>query len=273
MEPIGFTGASGFIGNHVARYFTCKGRKIIAFGRDSSKNFNNQNVEWKVIDLNYCKPQDFEGIDKLIHFAGSYLAEDAFGKNIDMLNKVLKSVSENRSIQIYLISTYAVFGNRETPASPEETHAPLENYALSKSLAEGEFNKFLASTNMKGTIIRPCSLYGEYGKNFVDVIADVIKREGKIEMVKFRNQFLHVLDFCKALDEVTSIENPSKSYNIEGEIITEEILKEIFDQLSVDYTLHDKKVRSYWCTGFAVDRDFSVKEYLTNAKLKSPLSN
>jgi len=266
MEVLGITGASGFIGNNVVRYFADRGYKIIAFGRNSPRNFKHENVEWQILDLNDISPQNLNGIEKLIHFAGAYTAQDAFGRNVSMLRKVLDAVSQSPVKHFYMISTYAIFGDRETPADINAPYNPIEAYAMSKVLAEEEFKKTISSGKVKGTIIRPCSLYGPYGRNFVDVIAEKIRKDEPIEMVHFRNQFLHVDDFSEVLEKLINIQNPESSYNIEGEIITEEVLKNIFDKSNIPYSLHEQKVRSYLCKGVAVERKHNVEQYLTNIK-------
>ena len=259
---IGITGAGGFIGNNVAKYLADKGYKIIAFDKESERNFSHENVEWKVIDLNHVKKEDFQGIEKLLHFAGAYNAQDAFSKNVTMLKEVLKAAHEAEIGKFYLISTYAVFGDRKTPANPNAPHQPLETYSMSKVMGEQEFNNFVSSGKIKGVIIRPCSLYGKYGKNFVDVIKDRMKNQEEIQMVKFKNQFLHVDDFSKEIEKIITLENSEPSYNIEGEIITEEVLSEIFEKLGLKYSIKDMQHRSYWCEGNKPEMQHNVLNYL-----------
>jgi nucleoside-diphosphate-sugar epimerase len=263
---IGITGASGFIGNNVTKFLADNGYEVIAFGKDSERNFKHDNVEWKILDLNNAKKEDFQGIEKLLHFAGAYNANDAFSKNVTMLKRVLDAAHEAEIGRFYLFSTYAVFGDREEPASPNAPHHPLEAYAMSKVMGEEEFKKYISSGKINGTIIRPCSLYGKYGKNFVDIIKNKMKNREEIQMVYFRNQFLHVDDFSKEIKKIIEIENPEPSYNIEGEVITEEVLSNIFDEIGLKYTLNDHKARSYLCQGNKPKMQHSVSQYLKDYK-------
>jgi len=261
-DKIGITGTTGFIGNNVVKYLAEKGYKIRSFGKDPSRKFEHENIEWKFLDLNFSKPEDFKGLTKIVHFAGSHNAQMAFEKNVGMLKEVLESVSENPDLTFYLISTYAVFGDRKTPAEPNDPHFPLDDYSKSKDLAEKEFQEFISNNKNKGVVIRPCTLYGKYGKNFIDIIVEKAKRKEKISMVHFRNQFLHVSDFCKELESIINLENPNPSYNINGEVITEEELEKVFIQLNIDYALNETEARSYWCNGAKLNRDHSVLDYL-----------
>ncbi|MCX6750357.1 MAG: NAD(P)-dependent oxidoreductase, partial [Candidatus Pacearchaeota archaeon] len=265
---IGITGGNGFLGNNTVGYLANKGYRIKSFDRGYSRLFKHDNIEWVEMDLNFSKPKDFEGLRKIVHFAGSYNAENAFEKNVEMLNNTLKPVSKNPDLTVYLISTYAVFGDRNTPANANSPHAPLDEYSTSKSIAEREFQNFLSSNKNQGIIIRPCTLYGKYGRNFVDVIVEKVKRKEKIDMVHFRNQFLNVLDFCKGLEDIINLKNPESSYNIEGEIITEKELSNIFDILGINYSINEKKFRSYWCEGMKLHKENDLLNYL-----KSQLEN
>jgi len=264
-RKIGVTGGNGFIGNNFVNYLSHKGYSIVSFDKESSRNFPSKNIEWRNLDLNYSSQKDFKDISKLIHFAGSHTSELAFEKNVDMLKKTLEANLDN-PLTFYLISTYAVFGNRKTPADAYSIHNPLDDYAKSKVEAEKVLKDFVEDKKIKGVVIRPNSLYGKYGKNFIDVIVNKIKNNEKIEMVKFRNQFHHVDDFNEALEYVINIKNPQLAYNIVGEEITEKTLKSIFEKLGINYLLHDKRVRSYWSKGLEFKRKISVEDYLTKAK-------
>ncbi len=266
MGRIGITGASGFIGNNVAKYLADRGYKIVAFGRESDRNFDHNNVEWKIVDLNSIQKGDFEGVGKLIHFAGAYTAQDAFSKNVSMLKKVLDIAHDAEVENFYMISTYAVFGDRKTPANITAPYAPLEAYAMSKVIGEEEFNRRKSSGQIKGTIIRPCSIYGKYGRNFVDIIKEKIKKQEEIQMVCFRNQFLHVDDFSEELIKIIEEKNLEPSYNIEGEVITEMVLKDIFEEMNTPFSLSDHQTRSYWCKGNFPLMKNNVRKYLNEAK-------
>jgi nucleoside-diphosphate-sugar epimerase len=262
MDNIGITGASGFIGNNVVRFLAEKGHKIIAFGRDSKRNFEHENVEWRICNLDKISKRDFKGVGKLIHFAGAYNAQDAFSKNVVMLRKVLEAAHEAEVERVYLISTYAVFGDRKVPAETNAPYSPLEAYSMSKVIGEEKFIKFIEGGKIKGTIIRSCSLYGKYGKNFIDIILQRINEGEEIQMVYFQNQFLHVDDFSKEILKIIEIENPERFYNIEGEIITQQTLKEIFEEGKIKYSLIDQKARSYLCKGNKPLITQTVKNYI-----------
>ncbi len=264
-NKIGITGGNGFIGNNFVEYLANKGYKVVSFDKESFRQFDHKNIEWKSLDLNLCSASDFKGLIKLVHFAGSHTAEMAFEKNVKILKKTLDAVSNN-PLMFYLISTYAVFGDRQTPADAQAPLIPLDDYSKSKAMAEEELQKFISAKKINGIIVRPNSLYGRYGKNFIDVIVDKIKNKEEIQMIYFKNQFHHVSDFCKSLEYVINIENPNPSYNIESEEVTEQTLKNIFEKLDINYVLHNKKVRSYWSKGINLKRDHSVEGYLTEAK-------
>jgi UDP-glucose 4-epimerase len=268
MEKIAITGASGFIGNSVVDYLSKKGYDILAFGKQDKRIIERPNIKWKFLDLNDLSKEDLEDSAILIHFAGAYTAQDAFSKNVSMLKHVLNESNKSNIKKFYLISTYAVFGNRTSPADITAPYDPLEAYAMSKVMAEEEFKRFLKTSKFIGSIIRPPSLYGPNGKNFVDVIIEKIRKKEEIQMVHFKNQFLHTQDFVKILEEIIK-ENPQKPiYNIEGEIITEGVLKEIFKELNINFTLNEMTARSYWCSGLKAKDPIKVKDYIKKEKEK-----
>lgn len=262
MTKIGVTGAKGFVGGNFIKYLADNGYEVIAFARQKENSVVIKNCEWRIVDLNQIKSSDFSGVDMLIHFAGAYNAVDAYSKNVSMLDKVLDAAIVAQIKRFYLISTYAVFGNRSAPAGVGTGYAPLEDYSRSKVLAEIEFKKRVSEGKIKGSIIRPCSLYGPGGRNFIDIIVKKILAGEEIQMVQFGNQFLHVDDFSRAMVEIINSPHSFPEYNIEGEIINEKNLSEALEKLGATVNLTPIQGRTYWCEGIKPQMMITVEEYL-----------
>lgn len=81
------TGATGFIGSHIAAHFSGLGWKIVALSRKIPENRISDSIEWKIFDLaQQDLPELPERIDAFIH--AGYIAQ---GKNNDALSENSRS--------------------------------------------------------------------------------------------------------------------------------------------------------------------------------------
>ncbi len=258
-KQIGITGAGGFIGQNLAKHLSKK-YSLVLF--DIKKSFDLPNSKWVLKDLNNCEVKDFEEIDLLIHFAGSPTNKDAFQKNFVLTKKVLNCCIKAKVKLFYFVSSYAVYGNRETPAKITSKRVSLDNYSLSKILAENLVQNSFQKKEINGSILRFCSIYGGR-KGLIDLIKGKIKKGEKIVLNGlFYRQYLHIEDLCKFLVKIIELKNPKKIYNLEGEKINSLDIKNLLDKRSIQNDLIKSKKISYLLEGSTPERNMSVEKYL-----------
>jgi len=259
---IGVTGAQGFIGNHLGKYLAEKKYNVVAFGRDHNRKYSG--VEWRIKDLNFCDEKDFAGVDKLIHLAGTAVDANALEKNFALTKKVLGAAIRAGVKYFYLVSSYAVYGDRQVPATVNDNINPIGEYAESKVLAENEVRQAILEQNIRGSVLRFCSAFGEGGKGLVSLLKDKIKNGEKVDInANFLRNYLHVKDICKAIDKIIEIENPEHTYNIEGEQCSSKELHEILLSMGINSKFQEKKTINYLSRGLKVGPSVTVKDFLT----------
>jgi nucleoside-diphosphate-sugar epimerase len=151
---IALTGATGFIGNRVARRLVANGYKLQALTRTTSdrSRLSGLNIHWVEGAL-----EDFDsltrlvhGVDAVIHCAGAVrgATQAHFNRlNVDGVARLVQAVSEQHPVpRFFLISSLAA---REPEISP---------YASSKR--QGELVLAAKSGKIPWTVLRPPAVYG-----------------------------------------------------------------------------------------------------------------
>lgn len=260
-QIIGITGVNGFIGGNFAKNLSKK-YTLVLFGK--RKSFDIPNSKWILKDLNNCKTKDFQKIDVLIHLAGSNTNIDAFQKNYILTKKILNSAINAKVKKIYFVSTYAVYGNRKTPADIHSKLAPSDDYAYSKMIAENLVQKAFQKKEIGGSILRFCSAYGG-GIGLVDLIKNKINNNEKITLRGlFFRQYLHISDLYDLFLKILELKNPEKIYNLEGEKTNILDIKKILDQGNIKNNIIKTKKVSYLSKGLSSKRNMTIKKYLIN---------
>jgi dTDP-4-dehydrorhamnose reductase len=112
-------------------------------------------------------------------------SEEAFLVNGEGVQNIARS-AKGRGIRVLHLSTDYVFGeDHETPIEEREAPLPLNVYGESKLFGEVIIQRELGKDSL---IIRTASVFGKYGKNFVNTILRVfkerlIKDEGPVRVV------------------------------------------------------------------------------------------
>jgi nucleoside-diphosphate-sugar epimerase len=153
-HTIALTGATGFIGNRVARRLVANGCKLQALTRTASdqSRLSGLNIHWvegALEDLGSLK-RLVHGVDAVIHCAGAVrgATQAHFDRlNIDGVARLVQAVSEQHPVpRFLLISSLAA---REPEISP---------YASSKR--QGEVALTAKSGQIPWTVFRPPAVYG-----------------------------------------------------------------------------------------------------------------
>jgi dihydroflavonol-4-reductase len=238
------TGATGFVGSHVARAYAAHGAELRLLTRASSNLSGIEGLAAEVVVGDLRAPQDLRsaliGCDALVHVAADYRLwvrdpEEMFKANVDGTRELLRLARESGVPRVVYTSSVATMGFRADgniidESSPVSLDDMIGHYKRSKYLAEqeaiaaarlGQHVMILnpttpigpndAKPTPTGRIVvdflnRNFPAYVDTGLNLVDV--DEVAR-------------MHVV----ALDRGT----PGERYILGGENLT---LKQILDRLS-----------------------------------------
>jgi nucleoside-diphosphate-sugar epimerase len=183
-KNIVITGASGFIGGHVAKYFAGKGERITCLLRPGSDTgfIDDLPVNKTMGDILEIESleQAFMGMDFVIHVAarvgdwGKY--EDFYKTNVQGTLNVLEAALHNNIRNVMITGSVSSYGEEDcrspkNETSPYRSHYPyfmdkmfpsaMNYYRDTKALMTSESIAFAQKNNMNLTIIEPVWVYGE----------------------------------------------------------------------------------------------------------------
>lgn len=152
------TGATGFVGSHVAATLVASGHEVVVTVRASSDTRWLAGLDVRRISLDLAAPTRLpaalEGIDAVVHAGGITRAvreEDYHRINVDGTRTLLEAADEAGVERFVLISSLAARG-------PDDGAGPTDAYGLSKLAAEvAAANSAMAA---KVTALRVAGVYG-----------------------------------------------------------------------------------------------------------------
>lgn len=176
---IALTGATGFLGSHIADKLLSLGYTVRASVRPSSNHrwIAGKDLETMVVDLSNTDSchRFLEGTTGLIHCAGVVTAtgdQQYRQANVQTTENLLDRAqavwaNQGNSSAFVLISSMAAHGpaGLDNPAVETNTPAPITAYGRSKLAAEEAVLR--AEGNFRRTILRPPSLYGPRDPEFL----------------------------------------------------------------------------------------------------------
>lgn len=166
------TGASGFLGSHVAEQLVQKGHDVVALVRRSSNTRFLSSL--RGVELVYGAVEDAEsvrravvdtkGIDAIVHSAGLVKARDEaefFRVNVDGTRNMLEAAKAAPSLKRFVfVSSLAAIGPSPDgrPVAPDAPPSPVTRYGRSKLAAE---RLVLAEKDaLPVVVLRPPMIYG-----------------------------------------------------------------------------------------------------------------
>lgn len=216
------TGAGGFIGSHICRYFGEQGHLIAAVGRFSSPfpAINSYPNLWKLYGIILPDP-NFKSVvkefkpDILIHCAGTASVANSvvqpyndFQRTVEVSAFTLEVIrKEAPNCRYILLSSAAVYGNpNNLPIIESAPCKPVSPYGYHKMICEMLVEEYSTLYGIPVNILRLFSAYGENLKR--QVIYDLCKKfsDTKSEVVEVygtgdeTRDFIHVMDVAKAIE-------------------------------------------------------------------------
>lgn len=152
------TGATGFVGSHVAEALLQAGYEVRCGARDPNHPRWLANTPAEVVPLNLEKTPDLSralrGVDTVVHVAGITRArreEDYDRVNAAGTRRLAVAAQKSGARRFVLVSSLAARG-------PDGTHHPTSAYGRSKRKAETNLRPF--SEDMETVVLRPAAVYG-----------------------------------------------------------------------------------------------------------------
>jgi dihydroflavonol-4-reductase len=188
LKPVLVTGASGFLGWHVAKMLAAKGLSVRALVRNTSRLRDLPDVEPVTGDLRDAASVDSaaQGCGLIFHVAADYRLwskdpNELYASNVEGTRNVLNAARKNLVDRVVYTSTVGCIGipgdgregNEQTAVSLDEMTG---HYKRSKFLAEKEALRF-AAEGLPVVIVNPTAPVGDHdfkptptGKIIVDFL-------------------------------------------------------------------------------------------------------
>ena len=223
MTKILITGATGFIGSYLTKYFIKYGYQILAHGSSETsidnfkKVIENDNLNLRKIEFwsqNFLDKEwnfpDFANIDYIIHTAAATNIREGTLENYEkyfslnvIAKKILAKKALNENIKHFIhLSSGQVFGIPPSfPCTENTPKNPINIYGFTKLLGEIVICSF-GNLGLRYTIARPFSVYGMGQHNIISIIKDKIINNEILTIYGDGTQsraFTHVSDICKAI--------------------------------------------------------------------------
>ncbi len=195
------TGATGFIGSHIADLLFERGYEVRCIIRKSSNLRWLAGKPYELIEASLNEPASLEkaaeGVDFIFHSAGLTAAKnyDEFLRgNRDGTRNLLEAASKaSPDLQRFLfVSSQTAAGPSESLEHPIDEEAPcrpITSYGKSKKAAEDEVEKF--SDSFPVTIVRPSAVYGPRDTAIFDVFKAV--NAGLGTLIGFKPKYVNLV--------------------------------------------------------------------------------
>ncbi len=178
------TGASGFLGGALARELANRGEDVRILARSSSKLDQLADLNLAVVRGGLgdkaALAEATDGVTHVYHCAGLSADwgswDDFFGTNVTGTQNLLHAAHAAGTIERFLhVSTTDVYGYPKIAC--DESH-PITDVGLpynkSKGMGEQAVWDFAAETGLRVTVVRPASIYGPRGTEFVVRIVELL---------------------------------------------------------------------------------------------------
>ena len=269
MKKILITGATGFVGSHLAELCVEKGFEVVAYDR-YNPNYNRGWLEKSKYkdDINFIfgDIRDYDSVLKtmkgckiVFHLAAligipySYLSPQAYIRtNVEGTYNILESSKHLEIDQTIITSTSEVYGSAKyVPIDEKHPLSAQSPYSASKISADQLAISYWNSFQLPIKIIRPFNIYGPRQSSRAVIPSIIVqalnnKDEIKLGNVEPTRDFTYVTDTCNAFLDIL------KSKTFFGDILNvgsnsehsiEDIAKKILLKLNSKASIIKEKQR------------------------------
>ena len=267
------TGASGFLGSHLADHLTSKNFKVRLFDKKKSKH-QNRNQKMIIGSTSIYKDLDkaLKKVDIVFHFAASADLNSSnktpfqtIENNILGTANVLKACLKNKVKKIVFASS--IYARSEQGGI----------YSTSKLSSEMIIEKICRKSNLKFVILRFGTVYGERANSF-NTVQNFIRSANKNKKI-FREtignelrSYIHVKDVAKITYKSLEKKYENNYFNIFGKknILVKNLLnriKKYVPGLKIKYAKKDTKMYNYKKNPFTyklrAGKNLRLKKYIS----------
>lgn len=219
------TGATGFLGGRLVRFYQQQGEEVLALGRNHEKlkALEGPGVTTLSRSLEVLRPEDIPDSAKMvIHTAalsspfGPY--QEFYRHNVEATQSLVHALRRHQARLVH-ISTPAVYASYQDQENVLEDHPlprPVNTYAATKLLAE----KALRDIEDRTIILRPRGIYGRGDTALLPRML-AAARSGPIPLLRggrAATDITHVDDVVKAIECARQAPDSAwgRVYNISG---------------------------------------------------------
>ncbi len=218
-------GGCGFVGSVLVQKLVEQGISVHVYDSEEP-NLPIQSVEYTQGDiLDYDSLSEvMSGCNVVYHLAAHLpvahnktksLKETLYEANVEGTKSVLRAARENSVRRIVYTSSTAIYGMPDrNPIDGDTPFKPVEEYGISKVLAEEECEKFSREGN-DVMIIRPCPVIGPGRLGVFQILFEWIYRGWNVPILgsgKNILQFIHVEDCANAILAVGMLPHKPNRY-------------------------------------------------------------
>jgi len=178
------TGATGFVGSHVAEKLIADGQHVIALARETSDtSFLKQigaDIRYGTLTGPASLYEAAKGIDRVIHVAAmteEWVPKEVSWKtNVQGTANLLEASMENNVKRFFFVSSLAVMGfknhyNTGVETNYEKSHDPYIDTKIEAEKLAWRFHKF----GLPVTVLRPGFMYGPRDRRFLKRILEKLQ--------------------------------------------------------------------------------------------------
>jgi nucleoside-diphosphate-sugar epimerase len=196
------TGATGFVGSHIADILASKGYMVTCLVRKTSNLRWLENKGYNIVPIDFHNIDELkaivEGQDYFYHIGGATFARNEaefMRSNCTVTKNILDAISEvNPSLKRFLfMSSQTVAGpasSLDTPATEDMPTNPLTAYGRSKKAAEDIVMSY--SEKLPVSIVRAPAVYGSRDTAIYDIFK--IIKYGMGTFIGFKPKYISLIE-------------------------------------------------------------------------------
>lgn len=273
------TGATGFIGSHLAELLLSKGFEIRCIVRKTSNLQWLKDKPYQLLEANFSDKESInkavEGVDYIFHVAGQVAGRtynDFLKSNRDSVTQLLDAVVEKNPTlkRFVLVSSQTAAGpsvSLKQPKLESDECNPITKYGKSK--LEGEIAAAKYMDKVPITIVRPSAVYGPRDTATLQLFQAVNMGVGVLIGTKPKYvSIVNSSDLVRGIAEAGLSENSSgKTYFISSEKYYN--WEEIFEAMKV--SLQKNHLIKIKFPHFAVKISASLSQFFGKFSKKPPI--